>query len=197
MEDLNNIRNEMLTHIPLCTHADPRHVLIVGGDAALRAEVEKYPSIEEIIAVPSEEALHDLDGFREGYFDVAIIAEGHFATDPLFWGMLEKALNATGVVAAVASNLLTQPSAAEAEIKVIAEHFWIAMPYRFDAQEADGHLVSRYAWLASRKYHPTADINLQRADLTDGYRYYNSDIAIGAFAMPTVIRKRFAGLIRN
>jgi len=197
MTEINDIHQEMLTHVPLCTHADPRHVLIVGGDDALRAELEKYPVLEEVIAVSSDEALRALDGFREGYFDVAIIAEKHFATDPLFWEMLGKALNTTGVVAAVASNLLMEDEAAEAELKMIAERFWIAMPYRYEAQEADGRPVNRYAWLASRKYHPTADINLQRADLTDGYRYYNSDIAVAAFAMPTVIRKRFAGLIRN
>jgi len=197
MDNLNYIKNEMLAHVPLCTHAAPRHVLIIGGDGALRTEAERYSEIEEIIAIQSEEALHDLDGFREGYFDVAIIAEGHFATDPLFWDLLSKALNSTGVLATVASTLLTQPEQAEMELQALGEHFWIVMPYRYEAREADGHLVEKNAYLASKKYHPTADINLQRADLTEGYRYYNSDIAVAAFAMPTVIRKRFAGLIRN
>jgi len=51
-------------------------------------------------------------------------------------------------------------------------------PYRYERGIDDGKLVTQYLMLASRFYHPTADINLQRADLTDGYAYYNSDIAI-------------------
>jgi spermidine synthase len=51
--------------------------------------------------------------------------------------------------------------------------------------------------LASRFYHPTADINLQRADLTDGFAYYNSDIAIAAFATPTQINNEYLGLIKR
>jgi spermidine synthase len=49
--------------------------------------------------------------------------------------------------------------------------------------------------LASRFYHPTADINLQRADLTDGFAYYNSDIAIAAFATPTQINNEYLLII--
>jgi len=51
--------------------------------------------------------------------------------------------------------------------------------------------------LASRFYHPTADINLQRADLTEGFAYYNSDIAIAAFSVPTFVYKEYLGIIKR
>jgi len=43
----------------------------------------------------------------------------------------------------------------------------------------------RWFAMGSRFFHPTADINLQRADLTDGFEYYNSDLHIARFALPT------------
>ncbi len=54
-----------------------------------------------------------------------------------------------------------------------------------------------YAVLASKYYHPTADINLQRADLTDGFEVYNSDLHVASFALPTYIKKRYLGIIKN
>ena len=70
------------------------------------------------------------------------------------------------------------------------------MPYRYE-DDNDGVLNMQNLLLLSNSAHPTADINLQRADLTDGFNYYNCDIAIGAFSLSTVIRKRFLGLIKS
>lgn len=42
--------HEMLTHIPLFAHADPKRVLIVGGgDGGIIREVAKHESVEEIV----------------------------------------------------------------------------------------------------------------------------------------------------
>ncbi|WP_077616749.1 polyamine aminopropyltransferase [Caenibacillus caldisaponilyticus] len=43
------IYNEMITHIPLLTHPDPKNVLIIGGgDCGAAREVTKYPNVERI-----------------------------------------------------------------------------------------------------------------------------------------------------
>ena len=34
---------------------------------------------------------------------------------------------------------------------------------------------------ASKKYHPTADCNLQRADLIDNLKFYNADVNYNQF----------------
>jgi spermidine synthase len=49
------------------------------------------------------------------------------------------------------------------------------MPFKF------GHNTSI---LASKKYHPTADLNLQRADLLDGLDYYSAEIQLASFVFP-------------
>ena len=53
------------------------------------------------------------------------------------------------------------------------------------------------ALLSSKEYHPTADINLQRADMLDGLSYYNCDVHPAAFAMGNYIRKEYLGIIKN
>ena len=92
------------------------------------------------------------------------------------------------------SNLILEEERAKKELQTLGAIYRIVMPYRYEEEK---ELVSSYMVLASRFYHPTADINLQRADLTDGYRYYNSDIAIAAFQTPTFINRDYLGIIKR
>lgn len=196
MEKLHYIKDEMLVHVPVCTHADPRKILVVGGCDNLYGEVQKHKTIEEIIRLSEEDANEKIGTFSEGFFDIVIIASEKFKTDRVFWGLLNRTLSEKGVVSTMSSVLLTEEEAVESELSTIGELFKIVMPYRYESLAADGHLTCKNLILASHVYHPTADINLQRADLTEGFNYYNSDIAIGTFQLPTVVRKRFSGLIK-
>lgn len=50
------VYHEMVAHPPLCTHPDPKHVLIVGGgDGGVIREVMKHPGVEKAVLV-------DIDG---------------------------------------------------------------------------------------------------------------------------------------
>ncbi len=50
------IYNEMMAHIPMCSHADPKKVLIIGGgDCGVARELTKYPKIDEIDMVEIDE----------------------------------------------------------------------------------------------------------------------------------------------
>jgi len=41
---------EMLAHIPLCSHADPKKVLVIGGgDGGILREITKHKGVEEIV----------------------------------------------------------------------------------------------------------------------------------------------------
>lgn len=58
--------NEMMAHVPMFQHANPKHVLVVGGgDGYVLKEVLKHPSVERVDHV-------DLDG------DVIKTCEKHF-----------------------------------------------------------------------------------------------------------------------
>ena len=196
MKKLHYIKDEMLIHIPVCTHADPKKVILIGGCDNLYAEARKHRTIEEIVRISREEASDRIADLPENHFDLAVIAVDDFKADRVFWGLLNRTLDENGIVTTMSSNLLTEQENAASELTVAGELFKIVMPYRYESLADDGHLVCKNLLLASHRYHPTADINLQRADLTEGFNYYNSDIAIGTFQLPTVVKKRFLGLIK-
>jgi len=189
MENLEFIKYEMLTHVALCTHAQPKDILIIGQDASIEAQLALYKTLEITAIENAANALANLD---ENSFDIVIISHNTLLSDRAFVGLIHKVLRAKGVVSTVASNMWSAQDAFEAELKTLGELFKIVMPARYEDRE----LTMQNILIASNAYHPTADINLQRADLTEGYRYYNSDIAIGAFMLPTTIRKRFLGLVK-
>ena len=182
----------MLVHIPMCTHAEPIKVAAIGGSKEILNELAKHKDIT-ITEISSDDAIARLTDMGENSLDVLIVNDKETLENPLFCGLAKRALNPKGVISTIASSLAKDISIASKELKALGEHFRIVMPCGF-ASSDDSY---SYAYLASNFYHPTADINLQRADLTDGFKYYNSDIAIASFVMPTYIRKQYLGLIKS
>ena len=198
MNPYHFIKDEMLVHVPLCTHAEPRRVLVVGGCDSLRNELDKHSVIEETLHLDAEGAAETLRNLGARKYDVAIVADGRFGGDREFWIELTKHLDEKGLASAVMSNLVTETEAAKTELRLLGGIYRILMPYRYEGERSEaGCLPNEYLLLASRFYHPTADINLQRADLTDGFRYYNSDIAVAAFQTPTFLYREFLEIIKR
>ncbi len=197
MENLDYIRSEMLTHVPFNTHADPKRILVINGGKRVARELEKYKSVTEIIHIDNIDTVEKLQNLGAKKFDIAIVATLDYTDNRDFWIELTKLLDEKGVVSIQMSNIFTKKKSAMSELKIAGSIYPIAMPYRYEAA-TDGEIItSEYLMLASRFYHPTADINLQRADLTDGFAYYNSDIAIATFTTPTSINKEYLGIIKR
>ncbi len=197
MENLDYIKSEMLTHVPFNTHADPKRVLVINGAKRVGKELEKYNTIEEIVNIDDIDTVEKLQKLGVKKFDLAIVYTPKYTNNREFWIELTKLLDEKGVVSIEMSNLFISPSSAKEELKLAGSIYTIAMPYRYERATNGEVITSEYLMLASRFYHPTADINLQRADLTDGFAYYNSDIAIAAFTTPTFINKDFLGVIKR
>ena len=196
MGDFHFIKDEMLVHIPICTHADPKRVLVVGGCDNIKNELAKYDIFRETIYIDADKAKEQLASMDNKKFDVAIVADDKFATDREFWIELTKRLDEKGLASSLAPDIVLDMQTTKESYKMLGAIYGIVMPYRYE-KEVDGKLESAYMTLCSRFYHPTADINLQRADLTDGFRYYNSDIATAVFKMPTFIFKEYLGIIKR
>lgn len=50
--------HEMMAHVPLCTHSDPRRVLVIGGgDGGTAREVLRHPSVEKCVMVEIDAAV--------------------------------------------------------------------------------------------------------------------------------------------
>jgi len=184
--------NEMLTHIPLCTHAEPHNIITIDASNELLNELAKYKDLN-ITNLTSDNAIAMLTNTDENSIDIIIVANSDFNDNEIFWGLTNRTLTKKGLAVAIASSPTSNEVQAKEELRVIGSLFRIVMPYSF----YDANDKVSYAYMATKFYHPTADVNLQRADLTDGHEYYNCDIAISAFTMPTSVRKSFLGLIKS
>ncbi|NPA50055.1 MAG: hypothetical protein GXO02_00305 [Epsilonproteobacteria bacterium] len=191
MENLDFIKYEMLTHIPINTHKEPKSILLIESNQELKEELNKYKLLkfEKIVEIKIDQ-LQNIDE----KFDLIII-NVPFKVDKTFWIEITKRLNEDGLISTLMSNLFTESQKAKEELKIVTPLYNIVMPYRYDT--LDNKLTTNYMLLLSKLYHPTADINLQRAELTDGFKYYNSDIAICSFSLPTFIYKEFLGIIKR
>ena len=197
MENLDFIKSEMLTHVPFNTHKDPKSILVINGGKRIQRELEKYNNHREIIHVDGSDTIEKLAALGAKKFDIAIVSTSEFTNRREFWIELTKLLDPKAVVAIEMSNIFVNPQQAKEELKLVGKIYPIVMPYRYEKAANDTMISSEYLMLASRFYHPTADINLQRADLTDGYAYYNSDIAIAAFTVPSFIYRDYMGIIKR
>ena len=176
---------EMMVHVPLCTHKEPKNVLIVSDNAAaLEAEVARH----EEVASKTVAAANALESLREEGDQSAdvILLEG--TTDAAAIAHVNRVLKADGLMV-MQHPSLDDEAGNTALMQVLGNYFKIIMPYGFGS---GGTLL-----LASKAYHPTADVILQRADLLEGQQYYNCDIHPAAFARPNYIRKAYLGIIRN
>jgi spermidine synthase len=178
------IYNEMMVHVPLCTHKEPKNVLIISSNAAgLVAEVQKY--MEDISCDVISCELNLLREAKDDTYDVVI---SELENDAVVFAHINRVLNEDGLC------VVTHPDLDDVEankniMQILGKYAKVVMPYNL------GNCTT--ALLASKEYHPTADIILNRADLLDGLEYYNSDVHPAAFAMGNYIRKEYLGIIKN
>ena len=177
---------EMMVHVPLCTVKKPQNVLIVSDNAeALTAEVARHDAIasKSVSAADVTSALRE-----EEDASVEVIILDTLTDDAAALAHVNRVLNEEGLVVMQHPNL--NDEAANIKLmEVLGNYFKIIMPYNLGNGET--------ALLASKSYHPTADIILHRTDMLDGQKYYNCDVHPAAFATGNDVRKAYLGKIRN
>jgi spermidine synthase len=171
---------EMMVHVALCTNKEPKNVLVISDHAqSLEEEIKKHDQIDY------KSVSGDLKELEQDFFDV-IICEKDFDIAAL--EQVNRILKNDGQI------VMTHPSLDNVEenkklMQLLGYSFKIIMPFNLG--------TGNTALLASKEYHPTADIILQRADMLDDLNYYNCDVHLAAFAMPNYIRKEYLGIIKN
>ena len=182
MKEINAF-NEMMVHIPLCTHKEASNVLIIGTvDEDLKNQASKHNKTSNI----EFGDLSTLTSKNEKNIDVIILTD--VKVDELLLANIERILNNDGLIAFASKAFSKGKEQLFADLKLVGTKFWIAMPFKF------GHNTSI---LASKKYHPTADLNLQRADLLDGLNYYSSEIQLASFVFPAAEHRELTGIAKR
>ncbi len=174
---------EMMVHVPVCTNKTPQNVLIVSDSAdLLSAQMQKHAEIGSKVIACSLDALRDE---ADASADIVIC---EMSGDAAVIGHISRVLKEDGQLSIVHDSL-DETQSNKILMQVLGNYFKIIMPYNLGNGST--------ALLASKEYHPTADIILQRSDMIDGLDYYNCDVHLAAFAMPNYIRKEYLGIIKN
>ncbi len=174
---------EMMVHVPLCTNKTPENVLIISNDAdLLTKEVQKHTDISSNVITCSLDSLRGLD---DASFDVVIC---EMNGDAAVVAHISRVLKEDGQLT-IKHDPLEETQSNKVLMQVLGNYFKVIMPYNLGTGST--------ALLASKEYHPTADVILQRSDMLDDLNYYNCDMHVSSFAMPNYIRKEYLGIIRN
>lgn len=178
----NQAFNEMMVHTPICTHKEPENVLVIGSVTdELKKEVEKH-NLKNVeygdtsILTSKDEKNVDLIIFTDVNLDEMLLAN------------IERVLKNDGVISFSTSSFSSDEQKLKDDLSLVGQNFWIAMPYKF------GHET---AILASKKYHPTADIILQRSDLLVDLEYYSTEIHHASFVFPAAEYRALTGIARR
>ena len=179
----NNAFNEMMVHLPLCTHKEATKVLIVGSNNEdMKAQAAKHNKVSDIEFGDTS----IITSKSEKNIDVIILTD--VKIDELLLANISLILKEDGLIAFPSKAFSRDEDQLFADLKLVGSKFWIAMPFKF------GHNTSI---LASRRYHPTADINLQRADLLDGLNYYSAEIHNASFVFPAAEHRALTGIAKR
>lgn len=173
--------NEMMTHVPLCTHKEPENILVVGSvDEEFKKEVAKHKVTVEY----GDTSI--ITSKNEKNIDVIIFTD--VKLDELLLANIQRVLKDDGLICLPTKAYSKDVNQLKSDLILVGSKFWIAMPFRF------GHNTSI---IASKKFHPTADLNLQRADLLDGLNYYSAEMHQASFVFPAYEHKDLTGIAKR
>lgn len=177
----NQAFNEMMVHTPLCTHKEAQNVLIIGSSSeALKKEASKHTGNIEF----GDASI--LTSKDEKNIDVVIFTDVNL--DEMLLANIQRVLKDDGLITFSTESFSKDEAKLKADLELVGQNFWIAMPFKF------GHET---AILASKKYHPTADIILQRSDLLDDLEYYSTEIHHASFVFPAAQYKALTGIAKR
>jgi len=174
---------EMMVHVPVCTNKVPKNVLVISDNAELLSvEMQKHNDIgSNVIGLT-------LDAIRSEADNSADVVICEMSADAAVVAHINRILQDDGQLC-ITHDSLEEVESNKTLMTALGRYFKIIMPFNLGNGST--------ALLASKEYHPTADLILQRSDMIDGLNFYNCDIHIAAFAMPNYIRKEYLGIIRN
>jgi spermidine synthase len=112
-----------------------------------------------------------------------------------FYAHVKRVLDDKGLLIAQGKSVSRDIDNTKATMEVVGEYFKICMPYRYDMLVSIG--INRNFIIASNKYHPTADMILNKSDFLDGMKYYNSDLHKASFVLPNYAIEYLKGVAKN
>lgn len=208
-KDFLSFESEFLAHIAACSHKEPKKVLIIGSlNTQIAHEFLRYPEIKVDFFQTEDKLLSSLSSLLpnyettlkhpnfihlsqedslDSYYDIIISLEtskDYHCYYPL--------LSEDGILIIKSPHLLLEKDKVTNILKKVGENFRIIMPFY-----APLFLSPDCYIFCSKKYHPIADIQLQKADMLEGLNYYHANLHLSAFVLPKVLKQTFLWSAKN
>ncbi len=215
LQNLLCIQSEFLAHLPACTHKEPKRVLIAGSfNLELAFEFLRHEDLcvdflqfdlkplESLISFfPHYKETRDSDRFHlipqhsaeflEQNGDNKVSYDVILQCDSTLAHAFSKLLSAEGILITKSPHLLLDLLGVKSLLESLSD-FNIKMPFYIPlALQQDCYVF------LSHRYHPTADIQLQRADMLEGLQYYTPHLHTSAFVLPKSVKKALQKVARN
>ncbi|GJJ14450.1 hypothetical protein Clacol_008714 [Clathrus columnatus] len=197
---------EMITHIPLSTHPNPKKVLVIGGgDGGVVREVLKHDSVEEVVLCDIDEAvirvskqyLPHMSGLLESKRVKVYVGDG-------FKFLADNAATYDAIITDSSDPLLYDALAPGGCISTQAECLWLHLDFITELKNTVGKLFPKveYAYTTIPTY-PSGQIGFIVASKTEGRdlrtplrkvtesRYWNESVHRSAFVLPEFARALF------
>ncbi|HRF56207.1 MAG TPA: hypothetical protein PLV58_02290 [Campylobacterales bacterium] len=163
-----DIKLEMLTFTPLCVHENIENCLFIGATKLNgAAKLMGSATFTQNLSVDS-----NFDGNK---FDLIVSFEQTVNLQQIF-----KLLKEDGIFCKTVNKNIKE------ELLEAGDYYRIAMPYH-----------NMELLFLSNKYHPTADLILDKSDFLESCEYYNSDTHLASFAIYESAKKELRGVIKN
>ena len=172
--------DEMMVHVPLCSHNNIKSILVVGEVSLdFQDEINKH-NINKVVYTNNLNIDNEI-------FDIILYVKETPNSEQL--QVLNKLLNQTnGILVTKSSSAFKKLDELKKQLQTVAQNFWICMPYSF----AHTTLI-----FASKKFHPQAQIVLQVSDLLEDCNYYNTELHNACFVYPTYITQKLTGIAKR
>ena len=178
-DNKNFAYDEMMVHVPMCSHKDINKILVVGD---VTEDFKNELSKHECKNVTYSDELNVDDKFDIILYNKDVPTELEMAN-------VERCIEPKkGIFVTKASFISKDLDVSKKELENVGKNFWICMPYSF------GHNTLIFA---SKKYHPQSEIVLQVSDLLEGCEYYNTELQNSAFVYPSYIAKEITGIAKR
>lgn len=163
-----DIKLEMLTFTPLCVHENIENCLFIGN-------IQPNSATKAMGSITFTQDLSIDSDFDGKKFDVIVSFEQTVDLQQIF-----KLLKEDGIFCKTVSKNIKE------ELLEAGNYYRIAMPYH-----------NMELLFLSNKYHPTADLILDKSDFLESCDYYNSDTHLASFAIYESAKKALRGVIKN
>jgi spermidine synthase len=222
--DIANI-SEMLAHTALCSHPKATRVLLVGANFRVIKEILKHKCVETIDVVESDEVVIEAlkayndsvdvvenskvnliikDGIEyirdkeDDSYDIILInaeVENSEISKDVFFAHTKRVLDAKGLISVVCDSYMFSVDTLIDTMQNMGKYYKIVMPQRYEMYTTVGVVANIV--VATNKYHPTADMILNKSDLLDDLEYYHSDLHKSSFVLPTYLLKALKEVAKN